>query len=149
MEQKNTQKNAPEEKSDRLNKLNAIKGLNLTPYADKYERTHDIKEARDLDLGTNTSIAGRIILSRNMGKMGFCQLQDHTGVIQLVLKVGDIDEESYKNFFKITSLGDFVGVEGELFETQKGEISVLIKKYTFLSKALRPLPEKMAWTERH
>jgi lysyl-tRNA synthetase class 2 len=142
MEQNKRNHNQPEEKADRVSKLSLIEELDLTPYADRYERTHNINEARGLELQTKTRVAGRIILSRNMGKMGFCQLQDHTGVIQLVLKVGELDETTYKNFFKIISIGDFVGVHGELFQTQKGEISVLVKEYTFLSKALRPLPEK-------
>ena len=133
----------PEERADRIKKLELIKELGMAPYASKYERTHTITEARSLVVGTpNVRIAGRIILSRNMGKMGFCQLQDFSGKIQLVLKVGEVDQETYKNFFAILSIGDFVGVEGEIFTTQKGELSVLVKSFTFLSKALRALPEK-------
>jgi lysyl-tRNA synthetase class 2 len=133
-----------EERQDRLSKIEKIKEAGMTPYADRFDRTHSLAEARDLATGTEVSVAGRIVLSRNMGKMGFCQLLDHSGKIQLVLKVdeGELDKEAHKNFFKITDIGDIIGVEGEIFETQKGEISVLVKKYTFLSKALLPLPEK-------
>lgn len=141
-EQQQKQQHAPEEMTDRLAKSALMQDLDIAPYADKYDRSHTIAEARALAIETKTSVAGRIVLSRNMGKMGFCQLQDHTGVIQLVFKVGEIDQEAYKNFFKIISLGDFVGVVGKRFETQKGETSVLVQDYTFLSKALRPLPEK-------
>lgn len=132
----------PDEKIDRLKKLELIQELGLIPYADRYERTHTLSEARTLALGEKVKVAGRIVLSRNMGKMGFCQILDHSDKLQLVFRVGNVEAEVYKNFFKIISIGDFVGVEGELFETQKGELSVLVKNYSFLSKALKPLPEK-------
>lgn len=143
MENEHNEARKPEERADRIKKLELIKELGMAPYAAKYDRSHTITEVRNLAEGTpNVRIAGRIVLSRNMGKMGFCQLQDSSGKIQLVLKVGEIDQETYKNFFAILSIGDFVGVEGEIFTTQKGELSVLVKSYTFLSKALRALPEK-------
>jgi len=143
MENQNTNKdNSLDERDERLKKLELIKELGMTPYADKYERTHNNGDARELEVGTAVKVAGRIVLSRNMGKLGFCQLLDHSDKIQLVFKVGEIDKDVYKNFFKIISIGDFVGVEGEIFKTQKGEISVLVKEYTFLSKSLRSLPEK-------
>ena len=135
METEHSQERKPEERADRIKKLELIKELGMAPYASKYERTHTINEARNLAVATpNVRVAGRIILSRNMGKMGFCQLQDFSGKIQLVLKVGEVDQETYKNFFAILSIGDFVGVEGEIFTTQKGELSVLVKSYTFLSQ---------------
>lgn len=143
MENENTNtKRSAEERSDRLKKIELMKELGINAYSDKYDRSHSLAQARELEMGTNVSVAGRIILSRNMGKMGFCQIIDFSSKIQLVFKVDTIGADSYKNFFKITSIGDFVGVKGELFQTQKGEISVLVKEFTFLSKALRPLPEK-------
>lgn len=141
MENQNTNKPV-EERDERLKKLELIKEMGLIPYANRYDRSHTLDEARALDIDTKVQLAGRIILSRNMGKMGFCQLADFSGKIQLVFKVGEIDQETYKNFFKVISVGDFVGVEGEIFHTQKGEISVLVRKYFFLSKSLKPLPEK-------
>jgi lysyl-tRNA synthetase, class II len=138
----NSQMDEKNERNDRIKKLELIKELGIIPYADKYDRTHSLKEASALDMGEKVSVAGRIILSRNMGKMGFCHLLDHTGKMQIVLKLDEIGEEKHKTFFKIISLGDFIGIRGEIFQTQKGEISVLVKEYTFLSKALRPLPEK-------
>jgi len=142
METEHNDARKPEERADRLRKLEEIQTLGMTPYAGKYERTHTFKEARELPLETSVRVTGRIVLSRNMGKMGFCQLQDFSGKLQLVFRIGDIDQEMYKTFFAIHSIGDFVGVEGEMFVTQKGEVSVLVKKYTFLSKALRALPDK-------
>lgn len=138
-----TTQNASDERAERLKKLELMKNLGVMPYASKYERSHTIAEARELEEGTqNVSIAGRIVLSRNMGKMGFCQIVDYSGKMQLVFKVGEVEQEVYKNFFAMLSIGDFVGVVGDVFTTQKGEISILVKSYTFLSKALRPLPEK-------
>lgn len=142
MDDKNIDNKNLEERNDRIRKIDLMKDLGVNPYADKYERSHSLNEARELDLETEVSVAGRIILSRNMGKMGFCQIIDHSGKIQLVLKTDELGADEQKNFFKIISIGDFVGVKGEIFKTQKGEISVLVKEYTFLSKALRPLPEK-------
>lgn len=142
MEKEQTEARKPEERADRIKKLELIKELGMAPYADKYERTHTLAEARTLEVGEVVAVAGRIILSRNMGKMAFCQIVDQTEKIQLVFRVRDIEAETYKNFFKIISIGDFVGVKGEIFLTQKGELSVLVKEYTFLSKALKSLPEK-------
>jgi lysyl-tRNA synthetase class 2 len=142
MENKDSKNRQLEERNDRIRKIELIKELGLTPYADKFERSHSLNEARESNLGTEVTVAGRIVLSRDMGKLGFCQIQDHTGKLQLVLKVDELGKDDHKNFFKMISIGDFVGVKGEMFETQKGEISVLVKEYTFLSKALRSLPEK-------
>ena len=146
MKEDNTNKpkseNPLQEINIRLNKLETLKENSIPPYADKYKRSHSISEASTLPLGTEVKIAGRIVLLRNMGKMTFARIFDITGQIQIFLRIDDLDEKEYKLFLKIISLGDFVGVEGEIYKTQKGEISVLVKKYTFLSKSLRPLPEK-------
>ncbi|MFA7301852.1 MAG: lysine--tRNA ligase [Candidatus Shapirobacteria bacterium] len=142
MKDQNSNNGQIEEINDRIRKIELIKNLGINPYSDKYDRTHSLSEARNLDLGTKVSVAGRIILSRNMGKLGFCHILDHTDKIQLVIKTDNLGVEEHKIFFKIISLGDFIGVKGEIFKTQKGEISVLVQEYTFLSKALRPLPEK-------
>lgn len=135
-------KSGREEKADRIKKIEIIKSLGMNPYADKFDRTHSISDCLALEIDSDVKTAGRIILSRNMGKMGFCQIIDYSGKIQLVFKSGEIDPEEYKKFFKITDIGDFVGIEGKRYKTQKGEESILVKNFTFLSKALRPLPEK-------
>lgn len=131
-----------EERNDRIKKLELVRELGHNPYADRYERTHSLQEAVGLELGARVRVAGRIVLSRNMGKMGFCHILDHSGKIQLVFNVDELGNDSHKNFFRMISIGDFIGVGGEMYKTQRGEISVLVKNYTFLSKALRPLPEK-------
>ncbi len=131
-----------DERQDRIKKLELIKKLGQVPYADKFNKTHSVADARIATEGTKVATAGRIVLFRDMGKVTFAQLLDSSGKIQIVLKIDQIDAQIYKNFTKIISVGDFVGVSGEVFTTQKGEISILVKEYTFLSKSLRPLPEK-------
>ena len=87
------------------------------------------------------SLGGRLMSKRGMGKVSFCDLQDKSGRIQIYARRDEMDEEAY-NRFKKYDIGDIVGVEGEVFRTQRGEMSVRAKKITLLSKSLRPLPEK-------
>ena len=101
----------------------------------------EIKAHFDEMEGKPVSIAGRMMSKRGMGKVSFCDLQDKTGRIQLYARKDEMDEEEY-NRFKKYDIGDIVGVEGEVFRTQRGEMSVRAKKITLLSKSLRPLPEK-------
>lgn len=130
------------ERDDRLKKLELIKEFGINPYADKFEKTNQAAEIKSLEMGTKVRVAGRVLLFRDMGKITFAHLQDFSGKLQIVLKEDVLSKEEYKKFIKIVDIGDFVGAEGEVFTTQKGEISVLVNKYYFLSKALRPLPEK-------
>lgn len=131
-----------DERRDRIKKLELIKEKGIIPYADRYDKTHDAVSIPTLKLDTRVSIAGRLMLFRDMGKIAFAQLQDFSGRVQIVLKIDEIQKEDYKSLVKIVNIGDFIGVEGVVFKTQKGEISVLVKKYVYLSKSLRPLPEK-------
>lgn len=135
MEQTNEYKN-------RLKILDYIKSRNIIPFAEKYERSHTLIEARMLSEGTLTKVAGRIISLRDMGKITFIHLQDQSGKIQVVFKDDVIEKSVHEEILKIVGIGDFIGVEGKIYVTQKGEISVLANNYTFLSKALRPLPDK-------
>ena len=91
--------------------------------------------------GQPVSIAGRLMSKRGMGKVSFCDLQDKSGRIQLYARKDEMDEEEY-NRFKKYDIGDIVGVQGEVFRTQRGEMSVRVQKVTLLSKSLLPLPEK-------
>ena len=113
------------------------------PYPDKYEITHTISEARNLPDGTkNVSIAGRIGFMRKMGKLSFLKIKNIEDAIQLQIKEDVIGEEKYNEFKKIFDSGDFIGAKGEIITTQTGEKSLLVEEFTFLGKALRPLPEK-------
>ena len=101
----------------------------------------EIKTHFDEMEGKAVSIAGRMMSKRGMGKVSFCDLQDKTGRIQLYARKDEMDEEDY-NRFKKYDIGDIVGIDGEVFRTQRGEMSVRAKKITLLSKSLLPLPEK-------
>ena len=112
----------------------------ITKYVVKH-RSADIKENFEALEGSETSIAGRIMSKRGMGKAMFCDLQDVKGRIQLYVRIDELGEEAFAKFKKI-DIGDIVGVEGEVFKTKRGEISVKAHKVTLLSKSLQPLPEK-------
>ena len=101
----------------------------------------EIKDHFDEMEGKTVSIAGRMMSKRGMGKVSFCDIQDKTGRIQLYARKDEMDEEDY-NRFKKYDIGDIVGIDSEVFRTQRGEMSVRAKKITLLSKSLLPLPEK-------
>ena len=129
----------------RREKLAQLQAEGMDPFAiTRFVSTttaQEIKEHFDEMEGKPVSIAGRLMSKRGMGKVSFCDLQDKTGRIQLYARKDEMDEAEY-NRFKKYDIGDIVGVEGEVFRTQRGEMSVRAKKITLLSKALLPLPEK-------
>ena len=122
-------------------KLLEEQGINIHP--ERYETTHSLKDARVLEDGTKgVRVAGRIMSKRKMGKISFLDLRDIEGKIQVVVKRDDIGEDKYKLLHATLDVGDFIGVEGEIFTTQAGEKSIQLVSYEFLGKAIRPLPEK-------
>ena len=139
------QQNLSEQRLIRRAKLKELQDAGQDPFQiTKYvvkHRSTDIKENFDALEGTETSIAGRIMSKRGMGKAVFCDLQDVKGRIQLYVRIDELGEEAFAKFKK-TDIGDIVGVEGEIFKTKRGEISVKAHKVTLLSKSLQPLPEK-------
>ncbi len=126
----------------RREKVEKISGF-CNPYPERFEITHEIKDAKTLEDGTSgVSVAGRIVLMRKMGKLSFLTIRDVEGDIQISIKVDMVGEEKY-NFFKDNfDLGDFIGVTGEIFTTQTGEKTLRVEKFVFLGKALKPLPDK-------
>ena len=123
----------------RREKLNNIKN----PYPERYETNYEICEAAKLEDGVcGVRVAGRIILMRKMGKMSFLTIGDIKGKVLVSVKVDMVGEEKYQEFKSNYDLGDFIGVEGEMFTTQTGEKTVRANDITFLGKALKPLPEK-------
>ena len=127
----------------RKEKLEKLNSAGIQDYPDKFKKTHSSKDALAEKEGTkNICIAGRIITKRTMGKISFAHILDDFGKIQLVFKDDEVGESEYKIFNDLVDGGDFIGASGELFTTKKGEVSILVKNYTFLGKALRPLPEK-------
>ncbi len=113
------------------------------PYPEKYETNYTLKEASVLpDETKDVKVAGRIVFMRKMGKMSFLKIRDLEGDLQLSIKIDMVGEEKY-NFFKtLIDVGDFIGASGEIFTTQTGEKTLRCSDFTFLGKALKPLPEK-------
>ncbi len=134
-----------EQRRVRREKLAALQAAGEDPFQiTKYVVTHhsaDIKEGFEALEGQTASVAGRIMSKRGMGKAVFCDLQDVKGRIQLYVRVDELGEEAFAKFKK-TDIGDIVGVEGEVFKTKRGEVSVKAHRVTLLSKSLLPLPEK-------
>lgn len=126
----------------RLNKLKKIRQQGINPYPDSFKKTQQIAEILKLKLGSKIKTAGRLLTIRTMGKLVFCHILDHSGRMQLALKQDELGKDKMKQFIKTFDAGDFIGIEGKLFKTQKGELTILVKKYVMLGKALRPLPEK-------
>ena len=129
----------------RRDKLKALQDAGMDPFTiTKYDVTHhaqEIKDNFDALEGKTVAVGGRLMSKRGMGKVSFCDLQDKSGRIQLYARRDEMDQEEY-NRFKKYDIGDIVGVEGTVFRTEKGEMSVRAKHITLLSKSLQPLPEK-------
>lgn len=151
----NQQNNAPVEeetqqdinilKKIRIEKLEELKAKNCNPYEiTKFDYTHkniEIRENYDAMEGQTVKIAGRIITWRNMGKANFINVRDGSDRMQVYVRMNDIGEDEFKEFKK-WDIGDIVGIEGFVFKTRTGEISVHATKIELLSKSLLPLPEK-------
>ena len=113
------------------------------PYPERFPVTHRLHEAGLLEDGTNNvRVAGRIVFMRKMGKLSFLKLRDLEGGLQVSIKIDIVGEEKYQFFKSMIDVGDFLGVEGEMFTTQTGEKTLRADDFTFLGKALKPLPEK-------
>ena len=129
----------------RREKLAALQAEGRDPFQiTRFDWDHtsaQIKENFDALEGQSVKVTGRLMSKRGMGKVSFCDLQDRDGRIQLYARQDEMDEEIYKQFKKY-DIGDIVGVDGEVFRTQRGEMSVRAKTITLLSKSLLPLPEK-------
>lgn len=130
------------EKETRLKRLKKIKKAGIDPYPDRFEKKQSLIQAKAFKDGAEVKTAGRLMTRREMGKIIFCHLQDGSGKMQVVFKEDELGKEQLKSFLDLFDLGDFVGVEGKIFKTKRGEVSVLVEKYVMLGKALLPLPEK-------
>ena len=131
-----------EQEQVRRNKLEEIEKV-CNPYPAKFERTHTLSEASKLEDGvTGVKVAGRVVFARKMGKLSFVKIRNLESAFQLEFKVDLLGEEKYDFFKKMIDGGDFLGAEGEIFTTQTGEKTLRVNDFTFLGKALRPLPEK-------
>ena len=144
-EQNHQQQDLREILQIRRDKLKALQDAGMNPFEiTRYDVTHHAQEVKDnFDAleGQTVSLGGRLMSKRGMGKVSFCDLQDKSGRIQIYARKDEMDEEAY-NRFKKYDIGDIVGVRGEVFRTQKGEMSIRAHEITLLSKSLQPLPEK-------
>ncbi|MEM8611541.1 MAG: lysine--tRNA ligase [Cyanobacteria bacterium P01_H01_bin.105] len=141
----------------RLQKVSDLKKLGLNPYAYTWDVTYQAAALQEkfVDLPTgeeadfDVSLAGRIMARRVFGKLAFFTLQDETGSIQLFLDkktiqaaMADTDEQAFTHLKQLTDVGDFLGVQGTIKRTDKGELSVKVSRYAILTKSLLPLPDK-------
>jgi lysyl-tRNA synthetase, class II len=146
-----TQDNSHDLYAVRLQKLDNLRKEGRDPFRANCAQTHTSIEAASLyeagvadESQPYVSVAGRIIVFRLMGKASFIKLQDREGVIQCYVTRDNLPEGDYNTHFKKLDVGDIIGVEGRLFMTKTGEITIRAAKYTLVSKSLRPLPEKWA-----
>ncbi|HHV16427.1 MAG TPA: lysine--tRNA ligase [Gelria sp.] len=128
----------------RRDKLEELRSAGIDPFGQRFDRNATalkiLENFTEME-GQTVKIAGRIMAKRRHGKAGFANLQDLSGNIQLYFRQNDLGEENYELFKKL-DIGDILGIEGEVFRTRKGEISVHVRELIYLSKSLQPLPEK-------
>ncbi len=125
----------------RLDKLAKLREVGVRPYAGRYSTTHLLPDAAKEPDGTPVRVAGRLLTIRSFGKLAFATLLDRGGRCQVSFERAVLPEED-NAVVKLLDIGDFVGVDGELWTTRVGERTVRAKRLTFLAKTLRPLPEK-------
>jgi lysyl-tRNA synthetase, class II len=131
-----------DQRAVRIEKIKMLREAGVLPYAERFEKTHSLAQAKALADGTKqVRAAGRVIAIRGFGKLTFGHLLDYTGTMQFALQKNKLAQQ-FELFMKTVDMGDFVGVEGEIITTRTGEKTIDVAQWTFLSKALRPLPEK-------
>ncbi|MDQ1481190.1 MAG: lysyl-tRNA synthetase, class [Actinomycetota bacterium] len=140
-----------DERSARLAQVEAIRARGDEPYPVRFDRSHTLGEVRDqwdtrLETGVTSDdvvrVAGRVISRRVQGKLAFAGLRDGTGSLQLFVNKAELGDDPFARFVDEVERGDWVGVEGTVMKTKKGELSVNVKAFTLLAKSLLPLPEK-------
>jgi lysyl-tRNA synthetase, class II len=129
---------------DRLEKLEALRSAGVEPYAYRFDPTHSTVEALALlpegaEEGPSVRIAGRIVSNRRMGKSSFAHVADRSGRIQTYFQLNVLGEEGYR-ILDLLDLGDWIGVEGTLFRTRTGEVTIRVERFDLLAKTVRPLP---------
>ena len=130
----------------RLDSLTRIRARGIDPYPHSYHPSHTIREAITLfgqqeESSQDISLAGRMMSKRSMGKISFLDIRDNSGKIQLALRYDLLGRERYE-FLQDIDIGDIIGVEGKLFRTKAGELTLDVSDFAMLCKSLRPLPEK-------
>ncbi len=136
--------------SERKKKIEELEKLGINPYPHKYTPSNNSSEIKEkysrLKENDRTNdkvkIAGRVMTTRDLGKLIFSTLQDSHGRIQIILKKEETPQKDFEIFKKFIDIGDFVGIEGKIMKTKTGEVSVLVDKMQVLTKSILPLPEK-------
>lgn len=136
--------------AERLKKLKELRELGVNPYPNKFEKSHSsaqlqeehAKLKNEAYTKDKVSVAGRLLQVRDMGKIAFGTLYDGTANIQIVLQEKETNDDVREFFKKFVDGGDFVGIEGTVFRTKRGELSILVKKLELLTKSMLPLPDK-------
>ncbi len=132
----------------RRDKLKTFEDMGVAPFGHRYEATHHAQDIRDHfeelegeEDGPKVRLAGRLMAKRGHGKASFAELMDMSGRMQIYFKYDVLGEEKYGQF-RLLDIGDIIGIEGRVFKTQRGEITIIVLDFELLSKSLRPLPEK-------
>src|SRR5690625_5376168 len=135
----------------RHDKLNQLQEEGVNVFGGRFERTHlsnELKEAYDhltkdelAEKNMTVTLAGRVMTKRGKGKAGFAHVQDLSGQIQIYVRKDQVGDEQF-DIWNSTDLGDIVGIDGVMFKTKTGEMSVKAKSFVVLTKALRPLTDK-------
>ncbi len=144
-------KNLTEQERIRVEKLGKLEELGVKPFGQRFDvldhsaelhvKYDEIEREELAEKEIKAKLAGRIMTKRGAGKAGFLHLQDNDGQIQIYVRKDTLSEEQF-SVYSLADIGDFIGVEGVLFKTKTGELTIKVKEYTHLSKALKPLPEK-------
>lgn len=150
-EEQNTQQEMNDQLLVRREKMATMQAAGMDPFGQRFERSHNSKQLHEVygemtkeklnDQHLTATVAGRIMTKRGKGKVGFAHLQDREGQIQIYVRKDTVGEEEYE-LFKQADLGDFIGVTGDIMKTDMGELTIKPTSLTFLTKALRPLPDK-------
>ena len=133
--------------AERVKKLNQLRELGINPYPYGFNQTHHSKELHDKYLSLkpeeqtkdNVSVAGRIVALRRLGKATFGHILDNEGKIQIIFT--EQDTKDY-DVLKLMDMGDYIGINGTIFKTKTGELTVRCQSFSVLSKSLRPMPDK-------
>ncbi len=138
-----------EQRDLRLEKLARLRAEGIEPYPAHFQPSHTTQgalaafEAAEKQGGTvEATVGGRLVAVRQMGKSTFAHLADGSGRLQIYLRIDEVGPEAYERFVRDLDLGDFVGATGELFRTRTGEVTLRVRDYRLLAKALRPLPSQ-------
>lgn len=136
--------------NERIKKIEELRKKGINPYPNKFEKKNNCSELQerykkikeDSKTKDKVIVAGRLMIKRDLGKISFASLQDGTGKIQIIIQEGESPEKTFNFFKEYIDAGDFVGVDGIIVRTKRGELSILVKEIKLLSKAILPLPEK-------